>query len=59
MYELILNSISGEMPSPENDYATYARCDNMNNFVLCFKRAIKERAMEDETIYIVSRFFWG
>ena len=62
MYEHILNELASVQPGPENEYATYARCENMNDFVKLLKQLVQEEDIQ-ETIYIVSdscgNISWG
>jgi len=53
VYQLVLNQISGEGPSADNNYTNYVNCDNMNDFVRHFKTIVTENEYSDQTVYIV------
>ena len=54
MFEHILNSLSNTIPAPSNNFSSYARCDNINDFVALFRQVTKERESTEETVYLVS-----
>ena len=56
IYEFILNNLSGNVPSPSNDWRSYAKCDNMADFILLLKKVLSEQDLENETTYIVSTY---
>ena len=53
VFEHILNHLSGKVPTPENDFDMYSKCDNMNDFVRLLKRVVEEENI-NQTIYLVS-----
>nr|XP_002740279.1 PREDICTED: origin recognition complex subunit 5-like [Saccoglossus kowalevskii] len=53
LYEHILNQVGDVIPSPDNNYSCYARCDNMNDFVRLLKNLIEEKELGSRTLFIV------
>ena len=53
MYEHILNELSGVVPSPDNGFSVYARCDNTNDFVHHLKDIIHAKDTPTHTVFIV------
>ncbi|KAK2142214.1 hypothetical protein LSH36_984g00054 [Paralvinella palmiformis] len=53
MFEHILNSLSNTSPAPSNNFASYARCDNVNDFVRLFHQVIEEEKLSAETVYLI------
>lgn len=43
MYETILNQLSGTVPSSNNNYTSYASCDNLGDFTRHIREIAKER----------------
>ncbi|XP_077977106.1 origin recognition complex subunit 5-like [Glandiceps talaboti] len=53
LYEQILNQVANVIPTPDNNYSSYARCDNMNDFVRLLQKVIEEKQLSNQTVYIV------
>ncbi|XP_033103413.1 origin recognition complex subunit 5-like isoform X3 [Anneissia japonica] len=53
MYEQLLNKVAGYQSGPSNNYGSFARCDNTNDFVRLLRSAIAEQCTQEETVYLV------
>ncbi|KAJ2805082.1 hypothetical protein H4R20_002236, partial [Coemansia guatemalensis] len=51
LFERVLNSWAGHVPSVENRFANYARCDNLVDFVNCVRDLLHGK--QEETHYII------
>ncbi len=52
MFEHILNHLSHTVPAPSNDFASYARCDNMTDFVRLLAQLLND-SYQGAPAYIV------
>ena len=56
MFENILNTVSGHLPAPHNDFTSYVRCDTMNQFIHALQEVVQQRYPDGQTVYIVREY---
>ena len=58
LYEQVLQKVA-TLAVPRGVHKDYTKCDNMNDFVKQLTAAVKEQKIQDETLYIVSIFYYS
>ncbi|XP_022081114.1 origin recognition complex subunit 5-like [Acanthaster planci] len=53
LLDRILDRVANHEPSPENNYCSLNRCENMNTFVRLLKKTTEDRGIQNQTVYIV------
>eukprot|EP01147_Barroeca_monosierra_P010030 gene10030-2204_t len=53
LFEQILNSLSGELPGPENLYGGYARCDTVAKFIKLLTQIFDKQDASKSSIFVV------
>ncbi len=53
LFETILNTLSGVLPSAANKYKGYTRCDNLSQFIKAICNIITDNELEGLSVYIV------
>ncbi|ELT87755.1 hypothetical protein CAPTEDRAFT_162477 [Capitella teleta] len=52
LFQRVLNELSGHVPSAANDFTSYSRCDNTNDFVRILKHLMQQKRLAG-TLYLV------